>query len=417
MLAALIHFYLQLQFAESFAILAAVFTLLTFIVLLSIVANFILKRYIVRITLAVLRRAQSNWEPHFRRYRVFTRLSHLAPALLIYELVPTLSLPSASWTLTLAEVIRTIAIIYMILAILWFLLSLIDAIRDHCQSLPAFKTRSLRGYAQVIKIVLWALTIILVISQLLGKSPLALLTGLGALSAVLLLVFKDTILGFVSHIQVAAYDLVRVGDWVTIPSEKVDGDIMEISINTVKIRNFDQTITTIPTYALVNSSMQNWRGMTEAGGRRIKRSINIDMDTIRFCDEALLARLAKLHYLKDHLALKHAEIAEYNKIRNVDKSVVVNGRHLTNVGLYRAYVEAYLRDNPKIHRGLTFLVRQLQPAETGLPLEIYVFTNDTRWVHYEGIQADIFDHLLAALPEFGLRAFQAITGRVMADRV
>jgi miniconductance mechanosensitive channel len=231
------------------------------------------------------------------------------------------------------------------------------------------------------------------VSLLLNKSPIVFLTGLGALSAVLMLVFKDTILGFVTNIQVAALDLIRVGDWITIPSAGVDGDVMDVSINTVKIRNFDKTISTLPTYTLINNSVQNWRGMTETGGRRIKRSISIDINTIKFCDAELINKLKNEEYLKDF---------DFSK-------------KPTNVTVFRTYMESYLRQHPKIHLGLTFLVRELQPTETGLPVELYIFTNDTNWVNYEGIQADIFDYAFASLPIFDLRAFQSISGNIFSS--
>ena len=266
---------------------------------------------------------------------------------------------------------------------------------------------------QVAKIILWIIAAVLSISILLNKSPWAFLTGIGALSAVIILVFKDSILGFVANIQVSAYDMVRVGDWITMNQYGVDGDVIDISINTVKVQNFDKTIVTIPTYTLISSGVQNWRGMRDSGGRRIKRSIYIDIDTIKFCDTAILERLSKLNFLKEYLSSITSEIEAYNAKHGFDASLSVNGRKLTNIGLFRAYTLNYLRHHEKIQKDpkFTFMFRQLQPTETGLPLQVYVFTNDINWVRYEGIQSDIFDHLLASLPLFELRAFQSLSNQ------
>ncbi|MFW5886783.1 MAG: mechanosensitive ion channel family protein, partial [Bacteroidota bacterium] len=234
--------------------------------------------------------------------------------------------------------------------------------------------------------------------------------GMGALAAVLMLVFKDSILGLVAGIQISAYDMVRIGDWIEMPSHNADGDVIDISLNTVKVQNWDKTITTIPTYALVSESFYNWRGMQEAGGRRIKRNISIDMKSVKFCTKEMLEKFKKIQYLKSYIEDKEKELLEFNKKNNVDEYILVNGRRLTNIGVFRKYLEAYLRNHPHIHKNMTFLVRHLQPTDRGIPVEIYVFANDTVWANYEGIQADIFDHVLAVIPEFGLRVFQSPSG-------
>jgi len=250
--------------------------------------------------------------------------------------------------------------------------------------------------------------VVLIVSMLFDKSPMAFLTGLGAASAVIILVFKDTILGFVASVQVASYDLVRIGDWITIKALNVDGDVEDVSLNTVRIRNFDKTITSIPTSSLITHGVQNWRGMTDTKGRRIKRSISIDIKTIKFCDELLLKKLAKFVELKEYITGKKKEIGIDNKKLKINQEdLVASG--LTNVGLFRQYIFNYLKDHKGIRDDLTFLIRQLQPGQSGLPIEIYVFTNDTDWVNYENIQSDIFDHLLAVLPAFDLSAFQIIS--------
>ena len=276
-------------------------------------------------------------------------------------------------------------------------------------TLDSFKDKPIDSYIQVFMLLIWIIGIIVIFSILTGKEVGYFLTAMGALSAVLLLIFKDTILGFVASIQIAANDLVRIGDWVTMEKYGADGDVIEINLSTVKIQNFDKTITTIPTYNLISDSFKNWRGMSESGGRRIKRSIHLDLSSVRFLKESEVAELEKIDLLKDYFSEKRAEIGEAGM--KVDEhglaAPLLNGRNLTNSGTFRAYCLKYLRDHSSIHQeGMTFLVRQLAPTEKGLPIEIYVFVNDVRWVHYEAIQSDIFDHLLASLPIFGLRAFQ-----------
>jgi miniconductance mechanosensitive channel len=251
---------------------------------------------------------------------------------------------------------------------------------------------------------------ILVISNLMGQSPVILLSGIGALSAVVMLVFKDSILGLVAGIQLTSNDMLRVGDWIEMPKYDADGSITDISLNTVKIQNWDKTITTIPTYAMISDSFKNWRGMQNSGGRRIKRSIYIDTNSISFCTPEMIEQFEKIQYLENYILTKQKEINDYNVRYKIDRSSLVNGRALTNIGVFRAYIQAYLEKHPGIHKEMTLMVRQLAPQETGLPIEIYAFTNKTEWAVYEGIQADIFDHILAIAPSFGLRIFQNPTG-------
>ncbi|MGB7453231.1 MAG: mechanosensitive ion channel domain-containing protein, partial [Lysobacterales bacterium] len=235
-------------------------------------------------------------------------------------------------------------------------------------------------------------------------------SGIGALTAVLMLIFRDAILGFVAGIQLAANKMISNGDWIEMPKYGADGDVMEVTLTTVKVQNWDKTITTIPTYALISESFKNWRGMQDSGGRRIKRSINIDMNSIRFCNEEMLNRFGKIQYISEYIDTKKHELEAFNKATKVDNASLANGRRMTNVGTFRAYVEAYLQNHPMINLQMTFLVRQLQPTEYGLPIEIYVFSKDQVWANYETIQADIFDHILAVIPEFDLRVYQNPTG-------
>ncbi|MFA9407924.1 MAG: mechanosensitive ion channel family protein, partial [Candidatus Dadabacteria bacterium] len=243
-----------------------------------------------------------------------------------------------------------------------------------------------------------------------GQSPAFFLGGLGAMAAVLMLIFKDPILGLAAGIQLSANKMVRVGDWIEMPKYGADGDVIDISLTTVKVQNWDKTIITIPTFALVSEGVKNWRGMSESGGRRIKRPIFIDMTSVKFCTLEMIEKFSKIQYLSNYVLDKKKELSDFNEQRNIDNTVLVNGRRMTNLGTFRAYLVSYLRDHPKINKNLTFLVRQLDPGPTGLPIEIYVFSSDQVWANYESIQADIFDHVLAVIPEFDLRVYQNPTG-------
>jgi len=251
---------------------------------------------------------------------------------------------------------------------------------------------------------------IIALATLMDRSPWLLLSGLGAMTAVLLLIFRDTILGLVASVQLSSNDMVRIGDWIEMPKYGADGDVVDVTLHTVKVRNWDKTITSIPAYQLISDSFKNWRGMSESGGRRIKRAIDIDMTSVRFCDAEMLARFEKFQLITNYVQQRRQEIADYNQAHSIDTSYLINGRHMTNLGTFRAYLVAYLRSHPKIHQDMTFLIRQLPPTATGLPMEIYVFSNDQEWANYEAIQADIFDHVVSVVPLFDLRVFQSPSG-------
>jgi Small-conductance mechanosensitive channel len=272
------------------------------------------------------------------------------------------------------------------------------------------KEISITPFVQVIKLLLYFVTAILILSILLQKTPLYLLSGLGALTAVLLFVFKDILMGLVAGIQLIANKMVAPGDWIEMQKYGADGDVLEITLTTVKVKNFDNTITTIPTYALINESFKNWRNMNLSGGRRIKRFVNIDISSIKFCSLEMLERFKKIQLISNTINDRQLEILEYNKLHHIDESILVNGRRLTNIGVFRSYVEAYLMQHPMIHQQMTFIVRQLSSGEKGLPIEIYVFCKETNWIAYESVQADIFDHILAVVPEFDLQVFQEPSG-------
>ena len=272
---------------------------------------------------------------------------------------------------------------------------------------------NLKSYFQIIRLIINLLSIIIVISIISGQSPLYLLSGLGALTAVLMLIFKDTILSFVSSIQINSNDLFKIGDWVEAPHFGADGDVIDIALHTIKIQNWDKTISIIPTHKLIDSSFKNWRGMSDSGGRRIKRSINIDMNSIKFCNNELINNFKSITIISEYIDKKLSNLRDHNA--NINKESIINGRALTNIGTYRAYIKAYLRNNKDIHEDMTFLVRQLSPTSKGLPLEIYVFTNNTNWIDYEEIQSDIFDHLISALGQFDLKIYQQPSGNDLTN--
>ena len=288
--------------------------------------------------------------------------------------------------------------------------AVITAFQDIYSELESCRELPIKSYAQIVKIILYVLGGLATIAVLTGKSPWVLLSGIGALMAVIVLVFRDTILSLVASVNIASNRLVKVGDWIEAPAFDADGDVIDIALHTIKVQNWDKTITTIPTHKLVDNSFKNWQGMQESGGRRIKRAIHVDMNSIRFCDEETLKRFGRFQLIRDYVSHRQGEVDEANRAQNIDTTQIVNGRRLTNVGTFRAYIAAYLRQHPKIHQDMTFLIRQLPPGENGLPIEVYVFTNDTVWANYEAIQADIFDHLLAVMPAFDLRVFQNPTG-------
>ena len=364
------------------------------------------RKIVLRALKTVTKRTSTSWDDILLEKRVFNRLAHLVPALIIYSLIGIVMRDFEQGLLFIRAAVR----IYMILMVLLALDSFINSLHEIYKGLKIAKDRPIKGYIQVVKIIIYFFAIILILSIILGKKPTALFAGLGAMAAVLLLVFKDTILGFVASIQLSANNMVKIGDWISMPSHGADGDVIEITLNTVKVQNWDKTISTIPTYALVSESFNNWRGMEESGGRRIKRHLNLDMKSVKFCTPEMTEKFKKIIYLKKFIETREQEIEQYNKKNNIDDSIVVNGRRMTNLGTFRFYVEEYLKNHPKIHNNMTFLVRHLQPTEKGIPLEIYVFSNDQAWANYESIQADIFDHILAVIPEFELSVFQNPTG-------
>ncbi len=397
-------------FGEAAAAAILIAGTLVALALLAWIANLVARQIILAAVERLVRRTKTDWDDALAERKVFARFSHLAPALVFWAgaAMAFEEMPG------LIDVVRRLAEVYMILVGLLALSAFLDAAQDIYRKFDVSRRIPIRGYIQVAKILASIAAGVIVLSLLLQKSPLVLLTGMGALTAILLLVFKDAILGLVAGIQLVANDMVRPGDWIEMRKYGADGDVMEVSLTTVKVRNWDKTVTTVPTYALISDSFKNWRGMTESGGRRIKRSISIDVDSIRHCDDEMLDRFEKVHRIRDYVRETRAKIEQNNRDAGIDGSVPVNGRRMTNIGTFRKYMEAYLRELPDVHPDMTFLVRQLQPTDRGLPIEIYLFSKDQRWVQYEAIQADIFDHFFASLEFFELRAFQLPSGHSLA---
>ncbi|WP_407644161.1 mechanosensitive ion channel family protein [Ferrimonas sediminicola] len=368
----------------------------------------IFMRVLVRGARKVIER-NTAWVVPVRQYRVLEKLAQIAPVVVLDLFTPmVLSL----WPVWQDLVSRGLELVMLVMS-LRVVFAVLDIVRALIAIRPEGRRLPVQSIAQLTKLFLFIVGLILFVGILLDKSPLYLLSGLGVATGLVMLVFRDTILGFVAGIQLAANRLVSPGDWIEMAKYGADGEVLEVTLTTVKVQNWDKTITMIPAYALTTDAFRNWRGMQESGGRRIKRSVYLDVNSVAFVDETLMAKLKEIRLLAPYLAQKQAELTEANAGRE-DLSMPVNGRRLTNLGCLRAYLEAYLRANPHLTPEMTMMVRQLAPSELGLPMEIYCFTNDTRWTVYEGIQADIFDHLLAILPEFGLKPMQRPTGQDLA---
>ena len=346
-----------------------------------------------------------QWDDILVEKHIVKRILYFIPLILLY----VLSSPILTGT-SLLPLSQTLISFLFLIAGMMFLDAMLNALLAIYGKSGISKEISITPFVQVLKLGLYFVTGILLLSLLLQKTPLYFLSGLGALTAVLMFVFKDVLMGFVAGIQLIANKMVAPKDWIEMPKYGADGDVLEITLTTVKVQNFDNTITTIPTYALINESFKNWRNMNLSGGRRIKRYVNIDLGSIKFCSSEMLEQFKRIQLISQYIQNRQEEILVYNKKHQVDESTLVNGRRLTNIGVFRSYVEAYLRQHPMIHKDMTFLIRQLSPSENGLPIEIYVFCKDTNWTAYEAIQADIFDHILAVVPEFDLRVFQEPSG-------
>jgi miniconductance mechanosensitive channel len=387
---------------ETFAQLLKVGISLAVIVIVAFLADYIVRKIILVFVARLAKKTETEWDDILVERKFFHNLAHFAPALIIY---PTIGIALYDYSPKLTLFFYDLTKIYMVIVTLLVVNSFLNAAHDIYQTLPAAKSRPIKGYLQVLKIIIYFLGGIVIIAILINKNPANLLVGLGASAAVLMLVFKDTILGLVASIQLSANNLVKPGDWIEMPSRKIDGTVTEISLNTVKVQNYDRTINTIPTYALVSESFQNWQGMVESDGRLIKRSILIDMKSVKFCSQQQLDKFRKIKYLQEYIDAKTKPTES-----NSENQLVPNGHDLTNFGVFRKYVEQYLKNNPNINQNTTLVVRHRQPSENGMPLEIYCFSKEKSLANYEEVQSEIFEHVLSVMPEFNLKVFQRPTG-------
>ena len=372
--------------------------LLTVVLLIAFLVDFISKNILLKFVEKVVRKTKTRWDDIFLEKKGFQYIAHIAPAIVMYLFAPIFSGPHS--------LIHRLVSIYIIIIIIIIILKFIKSLEFIYEEFEVSKKRPIRGYIQVFEILTIILGTIIGISSLLNKSPAILLSGIGAATAIIMLIFKDIILGLVAGIQINTNNMIKLGDWIEMPEHNANGDVIEINLTTVKVRNFDKTITNIPIYALVSNSFKNWVGMYEFGGRRIKRPIYIDMTTIKMCTPEMLEKYRKIEYISKYIEEKEEEVRAYNEKFQRENDEKINGRCLTNIGTFRSYVISYLKKHPQINQDMLLLVRQLDPTENGLPIEVYAFTNTTAWTEYEPIQADIFDHLLAVLPEFDLKVFQ-----------
>jgi len=367
-------------------------------IILSYISYFISKKILSLFITKIVNRSKNNWDDILLSVGVLDRITLLIPLIIFHSFLPYLPGNIEIYS----RVFTGLSILIIILTIG----ALLTGVNLIYKTLLISEKHPIKSYIQILKLILYIIGGLTITAILMGKSPMVLVSGLGAMTAILLLVFRDTILSFVASLQITSNDLLKVGDWIEAPSFGADGDVIDIALHTVKIQNWDKTFTVIPTHKLIDNSFKNWRGMSQSGGRRIKRSINIDMTSVRFCSKDEIINFNHFDVLKDYVNHKNNELKSHNNNLKSNLDILVNGRRMTNLGTFRAYIESYLKSHAKIHENMTLLVRQLKPGNIGIPIEIYCFTNDTNWNNYEAIQADIFDHLLAVIPQFGLRVYQ-----------
>ena len=382
--------------------------IIVIIIAISFLTDFICRKIILRIFKKMSERTKNTWDDMIINRKIIHKAVNFVPAILIYLLIP-LAFHDNNNAETF-DFIRRICQIYILAVVLRFINASLNLVNDFSAQKEGLRDKPIKGFVQILQVIVIVIGVICIIAILIKQSPVRLLAGLGASAAILTLVFKDTILGFVSGIQLSTNNMLRPGDWVTVPKYGADGTVLEVTLYAVRIQNWDNTVTTVPPSALIGDSFQNWTPMFESGGRRIKRSIHIDMNSVRFCTPEMLEKFRKISCLSEYINLKEKELNVYNQEHPVDTTISVNGRRQTNLGVFRAYLASYLKKHPMINQELTCMVRHLQPTDKGIPVEIYCFSTDRSWVNYESIQADIFDHILAVVPEFDLRVFQDISG-------
>lgn len=399
----------DLHFLDMYAKLSSILVTFLAIILVAMIVHSITKWIVIKIIHRLVEKSKTDWDDYLLKHKVFQSLSHLASAMVFYYSCDFSEIAEVT------SLMSTFTNIYFVIIFVKVISGSLKAANDIYLTTPYAASRSIKGYIQLIMILVYFVAGIFIIAFIFKKSPLGLMTGLTAFAAVLLLVFKDPILGLVASIQLSANNMLKPGDWIEVPKHNANGTVVDISLTTVKVQNGDKTISTIPTYSLVTDSFLNWSGMEESDGRRIKRFIKIDMKSVRFCDDRMLEKFQNFRLIRNYVLEKQNEINEYNKNLGINDDHIPNGRRQTNLGIFRKYLEEYLKNNPFINNDMTFLVRHLQPTESGIPIEIYVFSKEKQLGDYESIQADIFDHILAIIPEFELRVFQTPSGNDISE--
>ncbi|HRG13229.1 MAG TPA: mechanosensitive ion channel [Macellibacteroides fermentans] len=384
------------------------FAVLLIIILLALAVDYICRYILLGAFKKFAKKTTNQLDDLIIEKKIINKGMHIIPSILIFTMLP-LAYPSPA-DKEILVLLQKLCQIYIITVSLLFINSLLNLGVELFHRNDKFKDKPLKGFVQIVQVILFSVGVILLISILINESPSTIFTGIGASAAILMLVFKDTILGFVAGIQLSANDMLRVDDWISMPKYGADGTVIEITLNTVKVKNFDNTISTIPPYALISESFQNWRGMRESPGRRIKRSINLDMNSVKFCTPEMLEKYRKISLLAGYIDDTENKLQTYNQTNQIDNTILVNGRRQTNLGVFRAYLQRYLESLPEVNKEMICMVRHLQPTEKGIPMELYFFSSIKDWVIYETIQADVFDHVLAVIPEFDLQIFQELSG-------
>ena len=400
-------FLIKLGFNETIAAYLGLLVNIVILYIISYIIYTIFRFILVTIMAIVAKKTKTKFDDLLVSSDTAKYISLLIPLVYVYKSVPIILKDFTSWEALFGKLVG----IYIILLLLWIIRTIFNALRDHLKTIPAYSDKPIDSYIQVIMIILWIIGITVIIAKLFDLNSDKILSILGAISALIILVFRDTILGFVASVQVTVNDMVRIGDWITMDKFGADGDVIEINLATVKVKNFDNTTTTIPTYSLISDSFRNWRGMINADGRRIKRHVLIKSTSIRFIREDELENFKQIQLIKTYIEKKQVDISNHNQMHKIDKSLSLNGRNLTNFGLFRKYLTNYLENYPGLNKDMILLCRHLQPTSQGIPLEIYVFTKDKRFQNYEYIMSDIFDHILASVVYFDLEIFEMPTGK------
>ncbi len=401
----LYDFFISIGMSESSASYLNMIALLIGLLIVVFIIDFIVRKILLGVFSKLAKKSKSNFDDLMVNNKVFRNVAHIIPLLVAIKYVPMVFSDFSE----VENFIEKGLIVFGIILTLWVVRSFLNTLKDFFKTLPRLKDKPIDSYIQVFMIFAWIVGVFSAIAIITGIPFLNFITGLGAASAIIILVFRDTILGFVASIQVSINDMVRIGDWITFEKYGADGDVIEINLSTVKVQNFDKTITTIPTYALISDSFKNWRGMTTSGGRRIKRSLSIKLSSVKYLSINEVNKLKGIQIISDYLTTRQNDIEAYNTNNNTDKSLLLNGRNLTNLGVFRKYLETYIETHSAINKDMTIMVRQLAPTSQGIPIEVYAFSSDKRWQNYEYIMADVFDHVIAAVPYFDLEIYELDT--------